>query len=318
VISSIFLYLVQTMQTNLKSNKGMNILRPFSLLMLAFLTIQYGCVEGEKSAPTDEEISDAGLDSNRTKLLNVGGAIFSIPSPVQTAVLIKNSGASYDGSLGNSVKNVGNYVTAFNKSLVMGIYGADLAYATIFDKNQEAINYLGAIEKLSNDLELSNAVDQSIVKRFTRNMGKQDSLLVLSSVFFRKTDMYLKENDRAEVAALVLAGGWIEGLFLAYNSSTGNEQVRQRIAEQKPSLESLIDMLGEDKANPEAQKLVEQLNLLKAEFDTVTSTYEYQRPETDATKRVTTINSSTRFDMSEEQLSKIGSLIEEIRNNIVG
>jgi len=318
VNSSFFTYLVQTMQTNLKSNKGMNILRPFSLLMLAFLTLQYGCVEGEKGAPTDQEISDASLDSNRTKLLNVGGAIFSIPSPVQTAVLIKNSGASYDGSLGNSVKNVGNYVTAFNKSLVMGIYGADLAYATIFDKNQEAINYLGAIEKLSNDLELSNAVDQSIVKRFTRNMGKQDSLLVLSSVFFRKTDMYLKENDRAEVAALVLAGGWIEGLYLAYNSSTGNEQVRQRIAEQKPSLESLIAMLGEDQANPEAKKLIDQLNLLKAEFDTVTSTYEYQRPETDAAKRVTTINSTTRYEMSEEQLTKIGGMIEEIRNNIVG
>jgi hypothetical protein len=296
----------------------MKLFKPFSLVLIAGLTLQYGCVESEKSTQPDEEISDAQIDSNRTRLLNVGGEIFSIPSPIQTAVLIKTSGSSYDGTLTNSIKNVPNYISAYNKALVIGIYGADLAYATIFDKNQEAINFLGAIEKLATEMELNNAIDQSVIKRFSRNMGKQDSLLVLSSVFFRNTDMYLKENDRAEVAALVLAGGWIEGLYLAYNSSDGNEQVRQRIAEQKQSLESLIGLLGEDKVNADSATLVEKLNLLKAEFDLVNESYEYQRPETNVEQKVTTIHSNTKFDMTEEQLKKIGSLIEEIRNNIVG
>lgn len=296
----------------------MKFFKPFSLVLIAALALQYGCVESEKSTQPDDEISDAQIDSNRTRLLNVGGEIFSIPSPIQTAVLIKTSGSSYDGTLTNSVKNVPNYISAYNKALVIGVYGADLAYATIFDKNQEAINFLGAIEKLATEMELNNAIDQNVIKRFSRNMGKQDSLLVLSSVFFRNTDMYLKENDRAEVAALVLAGGWIEGLYLAYNSSDGNEQVRQRIAEQKQSLESLIGLLEVDKVNTDSATLVEKLKMLKTEFDQVNESYEYQRPETNVDQKVTTIHSNTKFEMTEEQLTKIGSLIEEIRNNIVG
>lgn len=283
------------------------------------LFILQSCVESsEKEDQTDNEISEVEQEADQSSVVNVSGNLFSIPSPIETALLIESSGADFDASLPNAPQNLSNYISETDKGLIMGVYGADLAYTSIFEKNQEALSYLGAVEKLATDLDLNNAVDQSIVKRFSQNMGNRDSMLVLSSSFFRSTDLYLKENKRDDIATLVLIGGWVEGMYLAYNSVEGNEAVRQRIAEQKKSLENIVELIGELSDKVQIGPLEEKLLELHKTFEGVESTYEFQRPETDPDKKLTTLKSTTTFKMSEEQLNEVGNQLEVIRNHIVG
>lgn len=297
----------------------MTIFNPkIALSILSILALQ-SCVENtdsEKSA--SDEITDTEIDADKSNIVSVGDAIFSIPSPIQTAMLIESSGADYDASLPNSAQNLDNYISDFDKGLIMGVYGADLAYTAIFEKNQEAITYLGAVEKLAADLDLSNAIDKSIVKRFSQNLNNRDSMLVLSSSFFRASDAYLKENERDELASLVLIGGWVEGMFLAYNSVENNGEVSTRIAEQKITLENMIGLLNSLEPGDQLNSLMTQLEDLQSEFNNVNSTYEFQRPEVDADQKTTTLKSTTTFEMSDEQLNTIGTKLESLRNNIVG
>lgn len=286
--------------------------------VMALFVLQ-SCVESsEKEDKEDNEITEVEQETDQSSVVNVSGNLFSIPSPVETALLIESSGADYDASLPNAPQNLSNYISETDKGLVMGVYGADLAYSSIFEKNQEALSYLGAVEKLATDLDLINAVDQSIVKRFSQNMGNRDSMLVLSSSFFRSTDLYLKENKRDDIATLVLIGGWVEGMYLAYNSVEGNEAVRQRIAEQKKSLENIVELTNELGDKVQVGPLQEKLMELNKTFEGIESTYEFQRPETDAAKKLTTLKSTTTFNMSEEQLNEVGNQLEVIRNHIVG
>lgn len=290
----------------------------FAVLLLSILAFQ-SCVESSDSTKeTDEAITKTEMDPEKSNIVSVGDALFSVPSPVQTALLIDSSGADYDASLPNSIQNLNNYVSDFDKSLVMGVYGADLAYTSIFQMNQEAIGYLSAVENLANDLDLSNALDKSVVKRFSQNLSHRDSMLVLSSLFFRASDSYLKENDRNETAALVLVGGWLEGMYLAYNSVESNENVRQRIAEQKITLDNILGLLNSLEQNDQLTKLHDQLEGLKTEFDNVNTNYEYQRPEVKTDEKLTVIKSKSVYEMSDEQLNAIGTQLESIRNNIVG
>lgn len=290
----------------------------FAVLLLSILAFQ-SCVESSDSTKeTDEAITKTEMDPEKSNIVSVGDALFSVPSPVQTALLIESSGADYDASLPNSIQNLNNYVSDFDKSLVMGVYGADLAYTSIFQMNQEAIGYLSAVENLANDLDLSNALDKSVVKRFSQNLSHRDSMLVLSSLFFRASDSYLKENDRNETAALVLVGGWLEGMYLAYNSVESNENVRQRIAEQKITLDNILGLLNSLEQNDQLTKLHDQLEGLKTEFDNVNTNYEYQRPEVKTDEKLTVIKSKSVYEMSDEQLNAIGTQLESIRNNIVG
>lgn len=277
------------------------------------------CVESsEKSSPEDSQAINEVDSTDQSSLINVSGAIFSIPSPVQTALLIESAGAEFDASLPNAIENAGNYVSAHDKGLLMGVYGADLAYHAIFDRNQEALSYLGTLEQLSADLDLGSAIDKALVKRFGANLGNRDSLLVLSSHFFRSSDAYLKENDRAELAALVIVGGWVEGMYLAYNSAESNPEIRARIAEQKHSLESIVALLGTVSENDQVTMLKEQIIALNDQFSGVTATYEFDRPETDAATKTTTLKSKTSYEISDELLREIGDALEAIRNSIVG
>ncbi len=286
----------------------------FAMVTLTF----FGC-NGDD--PVDEDPVDIDVvdTSNTEDIIRVGGELFSIPSPVQTAFLIKNTGAAYDNSLLNSHENAPNYSTKFQKALNLGVYGADLAYVTIYDETQNAVSYLTSVQYLADELGVTGAFDKEILERFRNNLGKKDSMLVLVSDAYRAGDAYLKNNDRTEVASLILAGGWIEALHFATKvaATDKNESVITRIGEQKTSLDNLIKLLSQYYNDEEISEFVDELTDLYHLFDEVTYTYTFEKPDTDPENKVTTINSKTVVSITDEQLTAITERIQEIRNQIV-
>jgi hypothetical protein len=144
-------------------------------------------------------------------------------------------------------------------------------------------------------------------------------MLVLTSVAYRTVDSYLKNNDRNDISGLVLAGGWIESLYFATNvyKVKKDEFIKVRIAEQKSSLQSLIKLLTQFYSQPEYTEFVDALNDLSTVFGGVTFKYIYEKPTTDADKKMTTINSKSEVTISDEQIESISQKIKTIRTGIV-
>ncbi len=134
---------------------------------------------------------------------------------MQTSMLIQKTGAKYSGEFLNSPKNLNNYNTNFKKALNLGVYGADVGYVTVYDQSQDALKYMSAIRKLSDDLGISGAFSESMLKRFEANFGKKDSLMSMIGAAYRSSDAFLKTNDRNDVGGLVLVGGWVESLYFS-------------------------------------------------------------------------------------------------------
>ncbi len=275
-----------------------------------------GCT-GDGTKKTDEI---PPVDSTQTAIINISGEIFSIPSPIQTALLIKGSGAGYSKGILNDPHKSSTYSTNFAKALNLGIFGADLGYVTIYDQSQDAIGYLNAAKKLSDGLGISAAFDAATIERFTKNLGNKDSMLVLVGVAYRASDAYLKSNDRNDVSGLVLAGGWVESLYFTTDiyKTKPKEDVKLRIAEQKLSLQSLIKLLTPYYSQPEYTKFIDNLYDLSTVYDGVNFKYTFIAPTTDAAKKVTTINSKTDVSITPEQIESITQKIRAIRSQIVG
>ena len=275
-----------------------------------------GC-NGDNTKKTDDV---ATVDSTQTAIINISGEIFSIPSPIQTALLIKGSGAGYNKGVLNDPHKSSQYSTNFSKALNLGIFGADLGYVTIYDQSQDAIGYLNAAKKLSDGLGISAAFDAATIDRFTKNLGNKDSMLVLVGVAYRASDAYLKSNDRNDVSGLVLAGGWVESLYFTTDiyKTKPKEEVMLRIAEQKLSLQSLIKLLTPYYSQPEYTKFIDNLYDLSTVYDGVNFKYTYIAPTTDAAKKMTTINSKTDVSITPEQIESISQKIKAIRNQIIG
>lgn len=297
----------------IKSLKIRNLL--FLLAIISFM--EMGC-NGDGS--NDENIEEQIIDNpDETFKVKVGGEIFSIPSPIQTALLIKQNGTTYQKDMLNPTGNVASYSTNFQKALNLGIYGADLGYVTLYDQTQDAMLYLNSVKKLAEELGVMNAFDAELINRFSSNMGNQDSLLVLVSVAYRESDAYLKDNEQTDISSLVIVGGWIETLhFATQTAKTKNSQdIRERIAMQKTSLESLNKILSEYADQNEYAPLISNLKDLHSIFEGVQFKYTYKKPTLDVEKKLSTINSSTEVIISDEQINAITQKVEIIRNQIV-
>src|SRR5690554_3986714 len=203
--------------------------------------------EGEKLV--DQDL----LDPNRSFNTTFDGKLFSVPSPVQTALLIKSLSIPFNETLLNEKENINNYSTTTSQAINLGIYGADLGYITLYEQNAKSLSYLSIVEEISNKLGIAGAFDKTFIERFERNSNVEDSMLVILTDGFRKADNFLKENDQKNTSALILTGGWLESMYFAtqlYKQSK-DDKILARIGEQKQSLETIIELL--EKCNSKGQ-----------------------------------------------------------------
>ena len=249
----------------------------------------------------------------------IGDQIFSIPSPVQTAFLIKDIGVPFNSDYVNPADNAMNYSSNFSKALNLGVYGADLGYLTIYEQTDGALRYLKSVRGLSKELGLEGAFDEKLSDRFSSNIGNQDSMLVFVSDAYRSSDNYLKDNDKNDVAALVLAGGWIESIYIAADAaiSSNNPLLIERLGDQKKPLASLIAMLGQYNTDTDYEDLINELEDLYSIFEEIKYSYEYIPSSTDASKKETTIKSKHTVEIADGDLEAIIAKIKSIRTEIV-
>lgn len=270
--------------------------------------------------PEGETNSDDLPDTDTVKAvaLNVGGELFSVPSPIQTALLIQKSGVAYDKTILNVGSNQGQYTSDYTKALNLGIYGADLGYVSMYNQTQDALGYLGAVKQLADKLGVSAAFDQQTMKRINDNISNKDSMLVLVGIAYRASDNYLKNNRRTEISSLILTGGWIESMhfsMVAY-AKKPTDEIKYRIADQKQALGSIIKLMHSHNM-PDAADLVTELEALAKVYDGVTAKYNYVEPTTDEAKKITYINSTTEINISKEQLDQIAEKVKSIREKII-
>ncbi len=214
-------------------------------LILAFIPLFAACSGG--SSEQDEldttTTTDPAQDARLEKTRNI---FYNVPSPMETAALLKKAGAQYNAGILNDVKNVDNYTSASKQALNLGVYGADLSYASVFNQTQESMFYTSCSKKLADRLGVIHAFNDSTLEAMESNMNDRDALLDIISETYWSMDAYLKENERENISVLMIAGGWVEGLYIATQVSKTNDapELRQRIAEQKLSLGDLIGLVG--------------------------------------------------------------------------
>lgn len=285
-----------------------------AVIAVVFLT---SCGGDNKKEDGKDELVETP-DTVKTNIVNVGGELFSVPSPIQTALLIQKSGITYDKSILHASNKVNTFSTDYSKSINLGIYGADLGYVSLYNQTQDALGYLASVKQLADKLGISAAFDASTMERIKNNVTNKDSMMVLVGIAYRGSDAYLKNNQRTNVSSLILTGGWIESMHFSVTAykSKPTEVVRFRIAEQKQALNSLLKILG-NSTEPEVVALTAQLADLNKIYDGIQFKYNFVEPVTDTTKKLTYINSTTEVIVSDEQIALITDKIKEIRNKII-
>jgi hypothetical protein len=268
-----------------------------------------------------QNITDADTDTtqagNDGKLIKVQEIFYTIPSPIEMASLLKKSGTTYNAKNLNNVHNVVKYTSAKKQALNLGVYGADLSYASIFNQNQESIIYLSCAKQLADQLGVTSAFNNETMDRIETNIENRDSLLEIISDAFYTIDGYLKENNRQNISALVITGGWIEGLYLAtkvtQDSKVAPEDLKKRIADQKYSLGDLILLVESYPADEGLVEIRKDLQSLQDIYDSIELYRENSGTTTDEATGVTVLEGTSSSSMTDGQLNQIAERVKEIR-----
>ena len=130
-------------------------------------------------------------------------------------MLIKSAGARFEESLLNPVSSVNNYVTNKSMALNLGIYTCDLSFASLYEQTQLIVNYMNAAKKMADGLGILKAIEQSQIDRLEENINNSEVIMEIVSETFMNSNSYLEENGQPAIAAMVLVGGWVEGLYIS-------------------------------------------------------------------------------------------------------
>ena len=247
--------------------------------------------------------------------------LYSIPSPIETATLVKSSGVEFNVNTMSDPNKVGDYNTTKRQAFNLGVDGSDLAYSSIYEQSQEALNYFSAVKLLADELSVSEVINEDNISRFERNIENRDSLMVFVNEVFWAIDASLSEDDRGYVSAIVMAGGWVEAVHILLVNGKRMEgedkaRVKQILADQHFSLENILKLTDayEDEENLVSIKM--DLKGLNELFSRIEKEDRATTVSKDESGKVV-IGGNDLINISEELLNEITIEVSEVRSKYV-
>lgn len=242
-------------------NLNLKIFLIVSVVVFAF------CKNAEK---TDDNIvvDDNTKQAVQETKLNAQNVFNSMPDRKLILKLIEENKIEYDPQFLNDPNSVSKYSIEFYKAVNLGIYGSDLSIANSFDQTQESMVFLKCVNSLAVNIGVNNAFDQVMFDRMEANRENKDSTLEIITNAFKKADQILKINNRPATSAVILAGSWIEGMYVSCQmaQTINNEKIIKTIIDQNESLKNLIIMLDASNLAPETEYIVTDLKSIREAF----------------------------------------------------
>lgn len=260
-------------------------------LTVLFGVSLYSCKsDSNKDNVKDIEIAD-----------EVNQMVYPIPTPFEVSQMLEKSGASFILDLTNSTENVNNYFTEKSKALNLGVYGADLSYTSSYNQSQGTRKLLTVTKQLTEDLEITSAFSESLLERVEQNIENKDSLYKIVSSSYYDTFNQLNNSQKGSIAVMVLAGGWVESLYLICelaSVSKDKTELLKGLAQQRLTSSTIIPLLNNYKDNADVVEITSDIQKIKTVFDKLQQV-------------------DDEFVIDEAQMKELHTIVTEIRTKII-
>lgn len=294
-----------------------------ALIVFALCFTVVSCKSGKSKGEAEKQPTEAvKVDDEVLEQYKTAEKVFNaLPTPLEIAQLMKAAGARFDETLMNPVDNQSNYTTSKSMALNLGIYTCDLSFASMYDQTSHIVSYMSAAENMAKGLGILDAVDEGTIEKLEQNINNREVIMEVVSETFLNSQSYLADDEQHAVAAMIIAGGFMEGLYISTNlvdmkNFKGNKMVTT-IIDQKLSVDDLERMLTTYSDNTSIQELLVPIRELKTLFDKVPRTNSPSQTAYDKETGVTEIKGAARSDIKPELFLEIKDKIAEIRNTYV-
>src|SRR5688572_12213561 len=274
---------------------------------------------GSSSSDKDKNSSEF-KEAEESLKEQIEEVIYNIPSPSEIPYLLQATGAEFNESLVNPRTKVDQYASRTDKAaLNLGVYAADIGYLSSYDKTQEAIDYLNSTKTLADNLGVIGSFDVEVLQKFEANISNKDSLTHLLDRTIKKTESYLKDDNRNKLSALVVTGSFVEGLYIStgliksYPKDLLPDDKRNLVLtplirvvlEQKKSVGDLLKMLTSSNVEQ-----TEPITTMVSDLKALDAAYTKLNIEEQIK------NNKANMVLSDKNLIEITTIVEKLRKSI--
>lgn len=242
----------------------------FTGVLFVSLLISFTCFTSCKDRATGNTQKSIELEQVKTIEGEIEATVYPLPTSVEVIKTLTDLEVGYIIGISNPVENLKKYFTSTSRAINLGVYGADLSYATLYNIQQEVINYLDAIRALSNELNMSKIYSEELYEKIKLNFDNRDELVKILTNAFNETYVYLTENDQQTLALLVVGGAWVEGMYLTTHISDAAYQVSGIsgvLLEQKKSFDLYLEITQPYATDPSISDFLKLLEPVKKVYE---------------------------------------------------
>ena len=293
-----------------------------TILFLTLATALTSC-NNEKPAPktVSPTFSTYVADSTNTASEAPNNEIlYGLITPTEISSIFSRLKVRYNDNILNPISNRDLYTSNAKASINLGIYGVDFGYIKMFGIGQKMINYIQTVFNLSNKLGIPDKYLTTPIKRMESESTSPDTIMALVNKSYKDIEDHLRKDGRESTAGLMLMGGWVEALYitseLLYDPQHPDKQVVEKIAQQKYTLNSLLNFMRNYYDDPVVVYYTKKLIFLKRYFDTFDIYFKIGDLKIDINRKVLKAKGCD-MTISPETLEKIRAYVVKLRTEMV-
>lgn len=201
-------------------------------LILPLMTIfVVSCDEGQEGTVYDYEKADSlSVEYER----ELRGIRKDIKDAGNLYKILREIEVPFNNSLVHSASKYSSASGRKKQAISLGAAGSALNYTTMFEQNSESAAYVKAILELASSLGIQSAFDEELMNSIvdntdtTKTFSQKSSLLAQA---YRQAEDHLYSEERAQLTTMIVAGGWVESMYIASSIGASIESQREVDAE---------------------------------------------------------------------------------------
>ena len=267
-----------------------------AILSLALVFALTDCKKSQKKGEDKTSEKSEKISKEDVKK-QVEEVVYPIPTTYNITKKLNEIGAGFIIGISNDVENVDKYVAEDKQAMNLGVYSADLSYTSAYGMKQYTKDYMNVTKTLIQELGITGAFSVDFYNKVEKNLDNKEKLIDLISDSFYDTYEYMNKKDKDELSLLVVAGSWIEAMYITTHISETtyhNKEIVKLIENQEKTLNDLLEAIKPYKEHESINKIIKGLTPIK-------NTYKNLDEE----------------GFTKEQVMKIQTQIAKLRNEVI-
>ncbi len=253
------------------------------------------------------------------KINQIKNVYHSIPSPAEMLSMMQGKDMVFNQSLLNPISNSEYYVDTRVKSLNLGIYLTDLAYASMFSRHEITVDYLEIVQKLADGIRVHGAINESLINRAKDNIHDLDSLFDISNEAFVNMVLLCEESGKSNTLVMITSGVLVESLYLASSNvknAADAESIYQHLADQKYCMDNLLSFATSLSDDPYVAGVITDLEPLEELYSKLGMSSGCTTVKNWGDGKLV-IGGGNQPMLSTEDFERLRKIVTDIRNDIV-